>query len=40
MKLVTALVLTDLAPGSYVVRVQAHAFAPKEYPPITGLLSA
>src|SRR6266446_2334799 len=28
-------VLTDLAPGSYVVRVQAQAFAPKEYPPIT-----
>ena len=28
-------VLTDLAPGSYVLRVQASTFAPKEYPPIT-----
>jgi hypothetical protein len=28
-------VLTDLAPGSYVLRGQAPAFASKEYPPIT-----
>jgi hypothetical protein len=30
-----AFVLTDLAPGAYVVQVKADAFAQKEYPPIT-----
>ena len=28
-------VLTDIAPGSYVIRVEASSLAPKEYPPIT-----
>jgi outer membrane receptor protein involved in Fe transport len=28
-------VLTDVAPGSYIIRVEASSLAPKEYPPIT-----